>query len=384
VFELQLLFFARACFFPSHLFCWQVMNAAGAAFVFTSPTGLGRNAFYWEEFSGGVVDATNLDVCFEKSGGVVSVQYSPAHLPLSPATSGSPTMSRAPDDPSLQRASKPIDGEYTIEIALPSVGGSQTSRPPTTSTAITTKEFASPNPSAFINRSPGELPQASDLKPGASSVLFNGVFKSPKDSPRTQIADASPESRASSPPPSVHFEAGELMECDFAALAPGDFVTTGLLETCLMEITAFSLDLDGSQLDSSRGGPAQVLDSSNPVKRNIQLGSPNQDCPDAGPGEGTGGSPLHQPIQEYQNCKARGNLLIVPERVQDAIDPIPVATGGCLIFHFLVPVVLKGAGILDIPAGTTAMYTVSSFFGAAWHTSPGVPPSNGCHFIRRL
>lgn len=54
---------------------WQVMTAVGAAFVFTSPTGLGQNAFYWEDFGGGILDAKELEICFEKSGGVTSIQY---------------------------------------------------------------------------------------------------------------------------------------------------------------------------------------------------------------------------------------------------------------------------------------------------------------------
>lgn len=247
----------------------QVMNAVGAAFVFTSPTGLGQNAFYWEDFGGGggVVDAISLDVCFEKSGGVASVKYFgtqiTSSLTLGTSTSASPTIlqdnsARTSDEPSLQHVSNPM----------------------------------------------------------------------------------------------------ELMECDFASLFPGDFVTTSLREACLMDITAISLD--ASQRDFATGGAAQVFDSSNPTKGSIQLGSPNQDCPNAGPGEGSGGSPLHQANQAYQNCEARGNLLIVPNIYEEKEKlPIPAHTGGCIKFSFVAPVVLNGAGVLDIPPGTTIMYTVS-------------------------
>jgi hypothetical protein len=52
----------------------QVSNTAGRAFVFTSPsTGLGENAFYWQDFDGGIIDATNLEICFEKSGAVTAI-----------------------------------------------------------------------------------------------------------------------------------------------------------------------------------------------------------------------------------------------------------------------------------------------------------------------
>jgi hypothetical protein len=53
----------------------QVLNVVGAVFMFTSPTGLGQNAFYGEDFGGGIIDAKELEICFEKSGGVTSIQY---------------------------------------------------------------------------------------------------------------------------------------------------------------------------------------------------------------------------------------------------------------------------------------------------------------------
>jgi hypothetical protein len=242
------------------------MNSVGSAFVFTSPTGLGQNAFYWEDFGGGVVDAINLDICFEKSGGVASVKYF-GTLPKSSLTLGASTSARPPILQSDNLASSPDE----------------------------------------------PIPQHS------SNLL-------------------------------------KLIECDFATLVPGDYVTSSLREACFIEITAVSLD--DSHGDYAPGGAAQVFDSSNPTKGNSQLGSPNQDCPNAGPGKGRGGSPLHQANQAYQNCEARGNLLIVPERKEDA-HPIPAAKGGCINFYFTVPIFLHGAGVLGIPPGTTVMYTVS-------------------------
>jgi hypothetical protein len=238
------------------------MNSAGGAFVFTSPTGLGWNAFYWEDFDGGIVDAKELEICFEKSGGVSSIHYS-----LSPSS------------------------------------------------------------------------LATQLKP---ATLHNDIFSHPHDQP-------SKESDSN---------ANHEMECDFSMVSPGDFVMTSLREACLMDIA--TLSFDGSQEDYAHGRAAGVFDSSNPTRGNKQLGSPNKDCANAGPGEGTGGSPLHQANQAYQNCKAQRNLLIVPHSYEEKL-PIPAQTGGCIKFSFVVPVVLKGAGVLDIPPGTTVMYTVSSF-----------------------
>jgi hypothetical protein len=239
------------------------MNAVGAAFVFTSPTGLGRNAFYWEDFSGGVIHAMNLDVCFEKSGGVVSVKY-----------------------------------------------------------------MLSPNSLATQLR---------------SAALQDNKLSHPHDQPSAQ----------SDP------NANQMMECDFSTVSPGDLVTTSLRQVCLMDVAA--LRLEGSQDGYTTGSAACVFDSINPSGGSNQLGSPNKDCSNTGPGEGAGGSPSHQANQAYQNCEARGNLLVVPNGYEDKL-PIPAHTGGCIKFSFVVPVVLKGAGVLDVPPGTTVMYTVSPPF----------------------
>jgi hypothetical protein len=235
---------------------------------------------------------------------------------------------------------------------------------PVSSTAVSASNPAAA-PSSVLSSEP-RTQTSSDLQVGPTPDILGPVEAghSPSESPtaRTPVDDTSstsPGSPSLSPP--LQGKKGEQrIVCDFSSLVPGDFVTSGLRQTCFLEITAFSLD--GSHGgEYSTGGPARVFDSSNPTEGSNQLGSPNHDCPkNAGPGQGSGGSPLHQANQAYQNCEARGNVLIVPERSQkeDENDPIPAAMGGCINFHFVVPVLLQGAGVLDIPPRTTVMYTV--------------------------
>jgi hypothetical protein len=277
------------------------MSTAGAAFVYTSPTGLGLNAFYWENFGGGggVVDVKELEICLEKSGGVTSIRY------------------------------------MVEENDLGMLDNIQTSL----QTASNTN---------------------SDLKPGPASVVQRPIeaYHSTNEPPSALSEDdQGPMSRSPSILSATHMKKEERIECDFSSLFPGDFVTSELREACYMEITAFSLD--GLHVEYPVAGPARVFDSCNPTKGSNELGSPNQDCPNGGPGEGIGGSPLHQANQAYQNCDAKRNLLIVPER--NDVNPIPAGAGGCLLFHFVIPLVLQGAGVLNIPRGTTVMYTVSTF-----------------------
>jgi hypothetical protein len=302
-------------------FYTQVLNAVGAAFVFTSPTGLGQNAFYWEDFDGGIMDTKELEICFEKSGAVTSVHYM--------VNRNSPTM---------------------MESAAPSADlGIKT----VFSTAGAASKPADARPSVMSSEM---MPQGSSdlqLDPTPLGIQLPVEAHTPVGG-----TNSMPRSASLSSPLQGQNGGQQRIECDFSSLVPGDFVTSSLRETCFMEITTFRLD--GSSPAS--GGAARVLDSSNPSKESKQLGSPNQDCPgNSGPGQGSGGSPLHQATQAYQNCVARGNVLIVPERSDhnaDENDPIPAATGGCIIFRFVVPVFLHGAGVLDIPPRTTVMYTV--------------------------
>jgi hypothetical protein len=348
----------------------QVMNAFGAAFIFTSPTGLGRNAFYWEDFADGIADAMELEVCFEKSGGVTSIQYKVKKSSLA----------MLDIQTTFQPISNTMEADHIFGHLASDMGTSQTG--PTPFLSAPSRSSSDIHSSAYISEEPSFVPSddlaiktmssatVSIITPGASPSVLSSEKMSPASNPTTSAIQRPIEAcQSPSKPPSAlpvdgtmwmspspfHKEKAERIECDFSSLDPGDFVTASLRKACLIEITAFSLD--GAQGDYSQGGPAQVFDSSNPTKGSNQLGSPNQDCPNAGPGGGTGGSPLHQANQAYQNCKTHGNLLIVPQGNEDA-HPIPAARGGCINFHFVVPVILEGAGVLDIPPGTTVMYTV--------------------------
>jgi hypothetical protein len=314
-------------------------------FTFNSPSNLGQNAFYEQKFfDDGIVNATKVKACFPKSGAVAYIDYCLAP-PMSMHTSN---VFAKIVDTNMQSGDLLVLNDHHGDESMSSPEEELSSPTPGSHEAADTqsldKSIVSICPTGEANFAPGQcLNKKSDTIPVMPSKSFPpGNLPNPLSSESDELASSS-KSAAMRPTNAL------LTDCDFSKLNAGDFVTSA----CTMDITAYSLGPQGY----TPGGAARVFDSSNPTKGSDQLGAPNKHCLTSGPGEGTGGSPLYQPNPDNQNCNDLGNLLIVQKH--NEAHPVPTETGGCIIFSFPVPVVLNGVGVLDIPPGTTVMYTVS-------------------------
>jgi hypothetical protein len=110
-----------------------------------------------------------------------------------------------------------------------------------------------------------------------------------------------------------------------------------LLNACGLRVTATR---KGNTLD------VNVFNSSDIAGRcyDPDLGSPNEFCPNRGPGIGKGG----RPRSAFPNCVPQNNLLIIQNKDYDENDPNDSPCGGCFIFEFERSVVLLNMGLLDI------------------------------------
>lgn len=123
---------------------------------------------------------------------------------------------------------------------------------------------------------------------------------------------------------------------DFEGLEPG---------TNVEEVTVNGLTVS---IEATGGiNQAWVFDSSAPTGGDEDLGTPNQNCTPAGPGEGTGGVPG----SPGENCVALGNVLIIQEN--DNGIPDDASTGGTLTFTFSEPVIVNYFDLLDFEETTT-------------------------------
>lgn len=325
-------------------------------FVFTSPRGLGQNAFYKQKFFDYGIDyATKVKVCFPNSGAVAFINYCP-QPPLSMLTFNEfakvvHTDMQSGDLLELndhhRAAHESISSPGEEEQSLPTSGSHEAAVPQSLDEPIESicpRWEASFVPGQCLNIKSYTVPDGDPISPNQTPFFPTGNLPIPLSNESDELASSSPPKSAAIPPTEA-----VLTDCDFSMLNAGDFVTSA----CTMDITAYSLGPQGY----TPGGAARVFDSHNPTEGGDQLGTPNKHCPIPGPGEGIGGSPLHQPNPANQNCNGMGNLLIV-QKSNEAL-PVPTETGGCIVFSFVVPVVLDGVGVLDIPPGTTVMYTVS-------------------------
>jgi len=123
---------------------------------------------------------------------------------------------------------------------------------------------------------------------------------------------------------------------DFDSLSKGDYITTQLQSTYGVTVSASG--------GYTPGGAARVFDTTDPGTRrrgDPDLGSPNQDCLNPGPGVGVGGGPH----AEYPNCDGEGMVLIIQER--DTEYPDDHRRGGTMTFSFDKPVTFEKVAIMD-------------------------------------
>jgi hypothetical protein len=317
-------------------------------FVFTTPTGFGPNAFFEQNFfDNGIGATTKVQACFSRAGAVAFLNYcSPPSMNVLVFNSLANV-----DHTDMQSGDLLLlNDDRRPAISIPWEKQSlQTSGSATESLGNPAESICPRWEENFVsgqcfNANSDTVPGLGSTSPSPSASFFP-TWNSPGHLPNEAAERASiylPKPTAIPP------KDADMVDCDFSMLNAGDVVTSA----CTMDITAYSID---PQVYTP-GGAARVFDSRSPAKGCDQLGAPNEDCPIPGPGQGLGGSPLHQPNPTNQNCNDLGNLLIVQKANEE--HPFPSETGGCINFSFVAPVVLLGVGVLDIPLGTTVMYTV--------------------------
>lgn len=122
------------------------------------------------------------------------------------------------------------------------------------------------------------------------------------------------------------------------AVGRGDYVST---EWQQMGVT---ISASGGYTPDNK---PRIFDTSNPGTNNWNgdpdLGSPNNQCANPGPGVGSGG----KPTQRGENCiEGVGNVLIVQESNKQYPDDN--AGGGAITFTFDEPSMLADIGVMDI------------------------------------
>jgi hypothetical protein len=308
-------------------------------FVLTTPPNLGRNAFFEQRFfDNGTGDTTKVQACFSGSGAVAFVNYcTPPPVAFNSLAIVDDTDMQSDDllslsdvhQPSLQTA-----GSFTAGVTK------SVDKPIESICPRWQESFLS---GQCLNFDSDSVPELGPVFPSQTASKFfpTGNFL---DSLSTTEGTSILLPKSTDTPPTK----ADMIDCDFSMFDAGDYVTSA----CSMDIAAYSMDSHGY----TPGGAARVFDSYSPPKGCGQLGAPNEDCPTHGPGQGLGGSPLHQPNPANQNCNGLGNLLIVQKTNEE--HPFSSETGGCINFSFVAPVALHGVGVLDIPPDTTVMYTV--------------------------
>jgi hypothetical protein len=112
-----------------------------------------------------------------------------------------------------------------------------------------------------------------------------------------------------------------------------------LLNDCGLRVTATK---DGETLDVNVFNSSDV--GGRTSKFDTDLGSPNENCPNPGPGIGDGG----KPGALYPNCVPQNNLLIIQNKNNLEDDPNDSPFGGCFIIEFQQSVELVNMGLLDM------------------------------------
>jgi hypothetical protein len=88
-----------------------------------------------------------------------------------------------------------------------------------------------------------------------------------------------------------------------------------------------------------------VFDSENILGNDdADLGSPNVDCPNPGPGIGDGGGQT----ADFPNCEPQGNLLIIQNNAFGEGTPNDSPKGGCMYIVFAKEVTLYDMGLMDM------------------------------------
>lgn len=160
--------------------------------------------------------------------------------------------------------------------------------------------------------------------------------------PRPSVAPANPPSDSGGPTPCVNVMVDFSKDANDNDLQAGAYVDN--------EWEAFGLVLSSS---GGFGSLPRLFDTSNASNNasdgDSDLGSPNSMCTPSGPGVGKGGLPG----SAGENCEPLGNVLIIQEDNSETNIPDDNASGGTIVFDFVVEAVsVNEIGILDLDEPT--------------------------------
>lgn len=174
---------------------------------------------------------------------------------------------------------------------------------------------------------------------------------------------------------------------DFSDTVIGEYVSDKYLDSHGVLIEAIPLGSKGY----APGGAARAFDTARPRGRNQpglnicgnndgdkDLGSPNNKCPNPGPGVGPGGKPYlpngggHN---RFMNCEPVGMVLIIQESNKSCPDDS--STGGYIEFTFTHSVRIVMAKLLDVDEGNTPEITMTHSSGSTSMTKVEATGDNG-------
>jgi hypothetical protein len=135
-----------------------------------------------------------------------------------------------------------------------------------------------------------------------------------------------------------------LVRCDFNTLQVASFLSNEaqkqqILTDCgIISVTA---DKNGKPRNVNVFNSSDIKGTGRAF--DPDLGAPNRNCPNKGPGIGSGGGPA----SAYPNCDAQGNLLIIQDNNNES-TPNDAVNGGCMFIKFQNEVHLYDMGLLDM------------------------------------
>ncbi len=152
-----------------------------------------------------------------------------------------------------------------------------------------------------------------------------------------------------------------------------NFAAGAVVDQVLGDLGSGPIFVEGNTLVNGQGdlNTAIIFDTANVTGGDVDLGSPNEDCPGGGPGIGADGAPG----EPFENCTPMGKVLILAEDLVDANnddlidDPDDIGTamdGSNIVFDFsqLTSVIVHSLTIADVDEFNAPNPRVELFNGA--------------------
>ncbi len=133
---------------------------------------------------------------------------------------------------------------------------------------------------------------------------------------------------------------------------------------------------DGDPSTPPDPGPLMAFDSFNPTGADDDLGSPNETCTPAGPGQGADGE-VGMP---GENCTFQSNLLIISED-GDQSDPDDSGFGGTITFDFAADVEIEAVEFLDAENTSDSVELFDQFSTSIFFSNLTAPGDNAYELL---